>query len=125
MAAMPSSHPAASSVSPLPTPAVRPPEAAARLAQASRALWLATLSLMTAFMNTPAPAHRLLLARRISRNLGTLARQDCFAAADRERFVRLAARWQANAERLAPREDASGGGRGLLRALLPAFTGVR
>jgi len=37
-----------------------------RLAAANRALWTATLALMTAFMQSTAPAHRYLLARRIA-----------------------------------------------------------
>ena len=61
-----------------------------QLAQACRALWIATLSLMTAFMQQQAPAHRYLLARRIGRNLETLAGQDCFDAPCRARFARLA-----------------------------------
>jgi hypothetical protein len=111
MAAMPS-HPQAASV---PRP-LSPPLA---LAQASRALWLATLSLMTAFMQTPAPAHRVLLARRISRNFDTLSRQECFEAGCRATFERLASRWQSHAEAFAVGEDASGGGHGLVRALWP------
>jgi len=71
------------------------------LARACSALWLATLSLMTAFMQNTAPAHRYLLARRISRNLQTLGQQDCFAADCRQRFVGLAGRWSAKAEGLA------------------------
>jgi len=73
------------------------------LAAASRALWLATLGLMTAFMQTPAPAHRLLLARRIARNLETLARQECFDAGCRARFDSLGRRWQARAAQFEPR----------------------
>ena len=68
------------------------------LAAASRALWSATLALMTAFMQTPAPAHRHLLARRISRNFRTLSGQECFDPKCRGSFDRLAARWQARAE---------------------------
>lgn len=75
---------------------------ALRLAEASRALWVATLSLMTAFMQTPAPAHRYLLARRISRNFDTLSRQDCFDTGCRGSFERLSRRWQAQSERFAP-----------------------
>ena len=59
------------------------------LHEASRALWLATLSLMAAFMQTQAPAHRYLLARRIARNFETLRSQDCFSADCRRRFDRL------------------------------------
>ena len=70
------------------------------LQDASRALWLATLSLMTAFMQTRAPAHRLLMARRIARNFDTLREQDCFTADCRGRFARLAARWSGIAEGL-------------------------
>lgn len=73
-----------------------------QLAQASRALWVATLSLMTAFMQLQAPAHRYLLARRIARNLETLARQECFDAGCRARFARLAPRWHARAQQFAP-----------------------
>lgn len=67
----------------------------AALAQACGALWMATLSLMTAYMQQGAPAHRLLLARRIARNLDTLSAQECFSAASRRKFAQLAARWQA------------------------------
>lgn len=74
---------------------------AAQLAEASRALWLASLSLMTAFMATRAPAHRLLMARRLARNFGTLAEQPCFDRKACASFARLARRWQANADRLA------------------------
>jgi hypothetical protein len=73
-----------------------------RLTQATRALWTATLALMTAFMQVSAPAHRFLLARRISRNLETLAGQDCFAPDCRERFARLARRWEARAREFSP-----------------------
>jgi hypothetical protein len=70
------------------------------LRQACHALWLATLSLMTAFMHNQAPAHRLLLARRIAANLHTLGRQECFADASRQTFDRLSVRWWTRAERL-------------------------
>ena len=79
------------------------------LAQACGALWLATLSLMTAFMQTQAPAHRHLLARRIARNLGTLAGQDCFSTDCRATFRKLAARWDAQAERFAPQQAGESG----------------
>jgi hypothetical protein len=72
------------------------------LAQANRALWTATLSLMAAFMQNTAPAHRYLLARRIARNFDTLSRQDCFDQGCRASFGRLAARWQARADQHAP-----------------------
>lgn len=88
-----------------------------QLAQASRALWSATLSLMVAFMHTPAPAHRYLLARRIAANFGTLAAQDCFDRACRDRFVRLAQRWQANAAQFTPVSETPERPRGLLRFL--------
>ncbi|QJW83862.1 hypothetical protein HK414_07140 [Ramlibacter terrae] len=88
------------------------------MADASRALWAATLSLMTAFMHTPAPAHRHLLARRISRNFVTLSGQECFDTACRGRFDRPARRWEATALKFAPgREEAPSGVRGLLRLL--------
>ncbi|MDB5947761.1 MAG: hypothetical protein JWQ33_2787 [Ramlibacter sp.] len=79
-----------------------PPEAAdSPLASACAALWSATLFLMTAYMQTPAPAHRFLLARRISANFSTLAQQDVFSVSSRESFALLQQRWQANAQRLA------------------------
>jgi aminoglycoside phosphotransferase len=71
---------------------------ASALSQACTALWLATLSLMTAFMRTPAPAHRYLLARRIARNLRTLHEQECFTRRTRASFDKLAKRWQRQAE---------------------------
>lgn len=102
---MPSTQDAPSAPAALPRqnpPAQAHASPAFLLAQASRALWAATLSLMTAFMQTPAPAHRYLLARRISRNFDTLSRQDCFDTGCRASFMRLARRWQHRAEQSAP-----------------------
>jgi hypothetical protein len=90
-------------------------EAARALAAANRALWLANLGLMTAFMQTPAPAHRYLLARRIARNFETLAQQDCFDSGCRASFGRLGRRWQARAEQFAPQPAPAA--TGLLRLL--------
>jgi len=104
MAVMPSTQDARTPPAPFSTeaaPAEAPASPALLLAQASRALWIATLSLMTAYMQNQAPAHRLLLARRVARNFETLARQECFAAACRGSFERLARRWQARARALA------------------------
>lgn len=67
------------------------------LTQACAALWTATLALMTAFMQNTAPQQRFLLARRIAANLLTLSGQECFAADCRERFKKLARRWDARA----------------------------
>jgi len=72
------------------------------LAQACQSLWTATLSLMTAFMQTTAPAHRLLLARRIARNFATLQDQPCFNGATRASFARLHERWSSTVDRLTP-----------------------
>lgn len=77
------------------------------LQAASRALWLATLSLMAAFMQTQAPAHRCLIARRIARNFETLRSQECFTDDCRSRFGRLGAHWRAQADRLQGRPPAS------------------
>ncbi len=86
------------------------------LSRACAALWMATLSLMTAFMQTGAPAHRYLIARKIARNLGTLREQDCFTAECRMIFSNLSQRWSAKADQLAPRDERSrGGGTGLLQ----------
>jgi hypothetical protein len=79
----------------------------ATLNDASRALWLATLSLMTAFMQTQAPAHRYLMARRIARNFESLREQDCFSPDCRRRFARLGQRWHGTAERLRPGTEPS------------------
>ncbi|MBI2771914.1 MAG: hypothetical protein HYX47_20005 [Burkholderiales bacterium] len=87
------------------------------LSRACTALWLATLSLMTAYMSTPAPAHRLLLARRIAANFATLAGAESFSEKSRASFSRLALRWQATARALAPPVRPQGG-RGLLVTLL-------
>lgn len=84
------------------------------LSRACTALWMATLSLMTAFMQTPAPAHRYLIARKIARNLSTLHQQDCFSAQSRASFLRLSRRWSERADRLAPNEQRPRGGIGLL-----------
>jgi hypothetical protein len=80
----------------------------AALVAACAALWSATLSLMTAYMQQPAPAHRLSLARRISRNFDTLAQQQVFTLSSRQSFVRLSLRWQVNAGHL---EDTASGQR--------------
>ncbi|TFZ02509.1 hypothetical protein EZ313_14705 [Ramlibacter henchirensis] len=77
-----------------------PAPANTTLHDAGRALWLATLSLMTAFMQTQAPAHRCLMARRIARNFETLREQECFSQDCRRQFARLGARWHAQADRL-------------------------
>ena len=81
-------------------PTAPPTATTPTLEDASRALWLATLSLMAAFMQTQAPAHRYLMARRIARNFDTLQAQDCFSADCRRRFARLGARWTRQADRL-------------------------
>lgn len=94
-----------------------PLDARQELERACKALWLATLSLMTAFMQTQAPAHRLLLARRISRNFETLQAQDCFAACDRASFARLSHRWADTARRLDPQAAPAPRGAVLLQAI--------
>ena len=77
----------------------------AELARACAALLSATLSLMTAFMITGAPAHRYLIARRIARNLDMLREEDCFAGECREAFARLSRRWRDKADILAHQEE--------------------
>lgn len=100
--------------SPTPYPRAQADMLAAQLASACNALWTANLSLMMAFMHTRAPAHRLLMARRIARNFATLQEQDCFAAASRASFARLSRRWNAKADRLAREEQRPRGGIALL-----------
>ncbi len=75
------------------------------MAQACTALWTSTLSLMAAFMQNGAPAHRYLLARRIATNLATLHEQDCFTRESRATFLRLSRRWSDKADRLAPHPE--------------------
>jgi len=91
---------------------------AMKLSRACTALWMATLSLMTAFMQTPAPAHRYLIARKIAKNLSLLHEQDCFTVECRVIFSNLAQRWTSRAEQLARQEDRPRGGFGLLQPLL-------
>ena len=111
------SPPAAAAASP--AHSAHTPADTLALSRACQALWLATLSLMTAFMQTAAPAHRYLLARRIARNFATLGDQDCFTEQSRASFVRLSGRWNDRADRLACQEDRPRGGIGLLQRLLP------
>jgi hypothetical protein len=72
------------------------------LAQACQSLWLATLSLMTAYMHNGAPAHRYLLARRIARNFTTLCEQGNYGPATYAHFSQLAKRWQRIADKYSP-----------------------
>ena len=96
-------------------PAALDEASAEALSRACAALWLATLSLMTAFMHNTGPAHRYLLARKIAGNLELLEQQhDCFTAEARATFLRMAGRWAARADRLARQEDRPRGGFGLL-----------
>lgn len=91
-------------------------EPSSALHGACAALWLATLSLMTAYMQNPAPAHRLMTARRIARNLDTLSRQDTVFTPDcRSTFARLAVRWSGIATRVSMPSAAS-------RVIYPADT---
>ncbi len=94
----------------------------AELYQACTALWTATLSLMTAFMHTHAPAHRYLIARRIARNLGTLQHEDCFTAECRAKFARLSQRWAERADQLTLAGEARpGAGTDLPRSQVPGY----
>lgn len=97
-----------------PEPADDAQHVSAALADACRALWLATLGLMTAYMQTPAPAHRFLLARRIAGNLDTLSRQQCFAGDCRATFGRLSRRWERRADEVQPGREQPRGWRRLL-----------
>jgi len=83
---------------------------ALKLSQACAALWTATLALMTAFMQNPAPAHRLLIARKIAKNLKVLHEQECFTTECRMIFSNLAQRWTAKADLLDRRDDPPRGG---------------
>jgi hypothetical protein len=72
------------------------------LQRACTVLWVATLSLMTAFIHNTAPAHRHLIARKIAKNLSMLHREDLvFTTECRMIFNNLAQRWTAKAEQLA------------------------
>ena len=104
------------------TQAGQPENSDVTLSRACAALWTATLALMTAFMQTPAPAHRYLIARKIAKNLHLLHEQDCFTAECRMIFSNLSHRWNAKADELAPRQDRPHGGFGLLQ---PAFAKAR
>ena len=87
----------------------------ARLAlqRACTALWVATLSLMTAFMHNTAPAHRYLIARKIAKNLAMLHEEEqVFTAECRMIFSNLAQRWTAKADQLALQDERPRGGIG-------------
>lgn len=89
------------------------------LTQACSALWVATLSLMTAFMQTAAPAHRYLIARKIARNLAMLREEEAvFSPECRMIFSNLAQRWATQADQLGPRPERPRDGTGLLQAAL-------
>lgn len=88
---------------------------AVKLPQACAALWTATLALMTAFMQNPAPAHRVLIARKIAKNLKLLHEQECFTTECRMIFSNLSQRWTAKADVLTRQEDLPRGGFGLLQ----------
>jgi hypothetical protein len=89
------------------------------LAQACMALWVATLSLMTAFMHNQAPAHRYLLARRISNNLATLQQQECFSRESQATFGKLCRRWNGTADQLGQQQSLPRRGGGLLHRWWP------
>jgi hypothetical protein len=91
---------------------------AVKLSRACAALWTATLALMTAFMQNPAPAHRVLIARKIAKNLKLLHEQECFTTECRMIFSNLAQRWTANADLLSRQDDSPRSGFG---GLQPAF----
>jgi hypothetical protein len=102
---------------PHPARAASPSQAAAAdndhvvLLRACTALWLATLSLMTAFMHNAAPAHRLLIARKIAKNLSMLREEEQVFTADcRLIFSDLAQRWNDKANQLARHDDLPRGG---------------
>jgi hypothetical protein len=88
------------------------------LSRACAALWMATLSLMTAFMQTGAPAHRYLIARKIAKNLGVLQEQDCFTAECRMIFTNLSQRWTAKADQLAHQEERPRNDAGLMHPVM-------
>ena len=90
----------------------------AALSQACGTLWLATLSLMTAFMQTHAPAHRRLLAQHIARNFETLQSQECYSPRTRASFARLARRWQRRADGSSATGEAGEGVVGRLQRLV-------
>jgi len=76
------------------------------LQRACTALWMATLSLMTAFLHNTAPAHRVLIARKIAKNLSMLREEEqVFTGECRMIFSNLAQRWHDKAEQLAGRAD--------------------
>lgn len=86
-------------------------EAHLALQRACTALWVATLSLMTAFMHNNAPAHRCLIARKIAKNLNMLHEEEqVFTVECRMIFSNLAQRWTAKADQLALQDERPRGG---------------
>ena len=93
------------------------------LHRACTALWVATLSLMTAFMQNTAPAHRCLIARKIARNLATLREEEeLFTVECRMIFANLSQRWNAKADQLSDQEEHP---RGTLAMLQPVAMKAR
>ena len=91
------------------------------LQRACTALWVATLSLMTAFLHNTAPAHRYLLARKIAKNLAMLREEEqVFSPECRMIFSNLAQRWSAKADLLAHQNQHPNGGVGSLQCLKTA-----
>lgn len=87
------------------------------LQRACTALWVATLSLMTAFLHNTAPAHRLLIARKVAKNLSMLREEEqVFTAECRMIFSNLAQRWHDKAEQLASPADRPGRGMAQIQA---------
>jgi hypothetical protein len=70
-------------------------------------------------MQTAAPAHRYLIARKIAKNLAMLREQEAvFSPECRMIFDNLAQRWSAKADQLAPGQDRPRDRMGLLQAAI-------
>ncbi|TFZ01336.1 hypothetical protein [Ramlibacter rhizophilus] len=87
----------------IPTPDLRAVRAQGdALPAACMTAWQTTLALMTAYGRESAPAEKLLLARRIERELAALATASVEVAPSwHESFQRLGRRWRRTSQRLA------------------------
>ncbi len=85
------------------------------LQRACTALWVATLSLMTAFMHNTAPLHKLLIARKIAKNLSMSRDEELvFAAECRMILSNMAQRWHDKADQLDRHDEGQRGTVGLV-----------
>ena len=70
------------------------------VSRACSVMWTATTGMMSTFMRSTAPGHRLVVARKIAQNLGVLGGDPLLSAECRRSFGNLGQRWEAKVLRL-------------------------